>query len=353
MKKLIFIILPLALISMLIGLYVGFIRIGWTFPVGSSLPIPYHGILMIGSFLGTLISVERIAFLKTSWTWFIPILMVSSLFFILFQQHTIAFSVLLLGGLGYCFISFQNYQTNKYQGNLLMLIGAAFQVIAFSVFIITHSYPKTFASWMLYLIFTIVGERLNLTRFLPVTKKAITELYIWLGLILVSSFLYHFGLAVVVSISLCGIAKWLIHHDIALINIRKQGHFKFLGVALLSAYIWLIISGGLGFMTTDTPYLYDALLHSFFVGFVLTMILAHAPIIFPSLLQIKFIPFHPIMYVWLLILHFSLFLRIYGDVFQYYELRKLGGLLNGISFVGYLLTMTGIILTKKINKSHE
>ncbi|GAB2621416.1 hypothetical protein GCM10027035_16960 [Emticicia sediminis] len=353
MKKLIFIILPLALISMLIGLYVGFVRIGWAFPVSSSLPIPHHGILMTGSFLGTLISVERVAVLKTRWTWFIPILMVSSLFFILFHQNTIAFSVLLLGSLGYCFISFQNYQTYKLRGDVLMLIGAVFQVIAFTIFFITHSYPMAFAAWMLYLIFTIVGERLNLTRFLPVTKTAIIELYIWLGLILLSSFLYHFGLAVVVSISLWGIAQWLIRHDIALINIKKQGHFKFLGVALLSAYVWLIITGGLGLLKTDNPYLYDALLHSFFVGFVLTMILAHAPIIFPSLLQIRITPFHPIMYVWLLALHFSLFLRIYGDVFQHYELRKLGGLLNGISFVGYLLTIAGIILIKKINKSHE
>ncbi|MFY7912912.1 MAG: hypothetical protein ACOVO2_25310 [Emticicia sp.] len=353
MKNLIFIILPLALISMLLGLYVGFIRIGWAFPVSSRLPIPQHGILMIGSFLGTLISVERVAVLKTRWTWLVPILMVSSLFFIIFLQNLVAFGVLLIGSLGYCFISFQNYQTYKLRGDVLMIIGAAFQVIAFTVFIITHSYPMSFASWMLYLIFTIVGERLNLTRFLPVSKKSVIELYIWLGLILVSSFLYHFGLAVVVSISLWGIAQWLIRNDIALINIKKYGHFKFLGVALLSAYAWLIISGGLGLLKTDNPYIYDALLHSFFVGFVLTMILAHAPIIFPSLLQIRITPFHPFMYIWLLALHISLFLRVYGDVFQQYELRKLGGLLNGISFMGFLFTIAGIILTKKIIKSHE
>jgi hypothetical protein len=338
---------------MLVGIYVGFIRIGWAFPVNSTLPIPHHGVLMTGSFLGTLISVERVAVLKTRWTWFVPILMISSLFFIIFQQNLFAFSVLLLGSLGYLYVSFHNYQTYYLRGDVLMLIGAVFQVIAFLIFIITYSYPMAFAGWMLYLIFTIVGERLNLTRFLPVTEKNILELYVWLGLILVSSFLYHFGFATVVSISLWGIAQWLIRNDIALINIKKDGHFKFLGMALLGAYVWLFVTGGIGFLKTDNPYLYDAVLHSFFVGFVLSMILAHAPIIFPSLLQIKITPFHPIMYVWLFALHISLFLRIYGDVFQNYEARKLGGLLNGISFVGYLLTIAGIILKKKINKSHE
>ena len=94
--------------------------------------------------------------------------------------------------------------------------------------------------------------------------------------------------------------------------------------------------------------LYDALLHAFFVGFVLSMVLAHAPIIFPALLNIKITPFHPIMYLWLCLLHFSLMIRVYGDVFEMYELRKLGELFNGLNFAGYLLTITVLIISKKL-----
>lgn len=350
MKNLTFIILPIALFSMLVGVYIGFIRIGWVFPVSNNLPIPHHGILMAGSFLGTLVSVERVVVLKNRWVWFIPILMVSSLFFLISQQNQIAFGVLLVGSIGYFFISFQNYITYKLKGDILMLIGAFFQIVAFTIFILTHSYPMSFAGWLLFFLLTIVGERLNLTRFLPVSPKAVIELYVWLGVLIISSFLYHFGFAIVVSLSLWGISQWLLRNDIALINIHKAGHYKFLGMALIGAYFWLFITGGLGLIKSDNPYLYDALLHAFFVGFVLSMVLAHAPIIFPGLLQIKLTPFHPIMYVWLFALHASLFLRVYGDIFESYELRKLGGLFNGISFVGYLLTVAIIIIKKKIQE---
>lgn len=350
MKNLIFIILPLALLSMLIGIYIGFIRIGWAFPVFASLPIPHHGILMAGSFLGTLISVERVSVLKNRWAWLIPLLIVSSLFFLIFQQNQVAFGVLVVGSIGYFGISFQNYMTYKLKGDILMLIGAFFQLVAFTIFIFTHSYPMSFAGWLLFFLLTIVGERLNLTRFLPVSRKADIELYVWFSVLIVSSFLYHFGFAVLVSLCLWGIAQWLLRNDIALVNIRKSGHYQFLGAALIGAYIWLFITGALGLIKSDNPYLYDALLHAFFVGFVLSMVLAHAPIIFPALLQIRITPFHPIMYVWLLVLHISLFIRVYGDIFESYELRKLGGLFNGLSFVGYLLTVALLIIRKKIQE---
>ncbi len=350
MRNLTYIILPLALLSMLTGMYIGFIRIGWAFPVSGSLPIPHHGILMAGSFLGTLISVERVSVLKNRWVWLIPLLMVSSLFFLIFHQSQSAFLALLTGSVGYQVICFQNYKTYKLKGDLLMLIGAFFQIVAFTIFIFTHSYPMSFAGWLLFFLLTIVGERLNLTRFLPVSRKAVIELYVWLGMLIISSFLYHFGFAVVVSLCLWGVAQWLLRNDIAIINIRKAEHYKFLGTALIGAYIWLFITGCLGLIKSDNPYLYDALLHAFFVGFVLSMVLAHAPIIFPGLLQIKVTPFHPIMYLWLIALHVSLFIRIYSDLFEGYELRKLGGLFNGLSFVGYLLTVALLIIRKKIQE---
>lgn len=350
MKNLTYILFPLALLAMLTGMYIGFIRIGWVFPVSASLPVPHHGILMAGSFLGTLISVERVYVLKSRWVWLIPTLMISSLVFMLLQQNQVAFWVLLVGSIGYLIICAQNYRTYKLKGDALLLTGAFFQIVAFATFMLTHSYPISFAGWLLFFLFTIVGERLNLTRFLPVPKKAAIELYIWFGVLIVSSFLYHFGFAVVVSLCLWGVAQWLLRNDIALINIKRDSHYKFLGAALIGAYIWLFITGGLGLIKSDNPWLYDALLHAFFVGFVLSMVLAHAPIIFPGLLQIRQRPFHPVMYFWLIVLHASLFLRIYGDLSESYGLRKWGGLFNGVSFVGYLLTIAVLIINNKIRE---
>ncbi len=71
---------------------------------------------------------------------------------------------------------------------------------------------------------------------------------------------------------------------------------------------------------------YDAALHAFFVGYVMSMIFGHAPIIFPrSWAELQF---SSAAYVPVGLLHASLVLRVVGDLWLQLELRKWGGLLN-------------------------
>ncbi len=351
MKKALYIVMPLAFISMITGIYSGIIRIGQPLPSGAYLPIAHHGVLMAGSFLGTLICLERVVTFPDKRAWITVILMAFSFPLFVFNQAQHGVLCLLAGSTGYSWISINNYRKYKLKGDLIMAVGSVFQVIAYIIFFLTFSYPKAFAGWLLFLILTIIGERLNLTRFLPVSKKAFYEVYFWIGLLLLSSFLYHFGLKVIVGLSMAGLAQWLLRHDIVRINLRRTGHYHFLGLALLPAYLWLGVTGFLSMLEMGNPYLYDAVLHSFFVGFVLSMILAHAPIIFPGLLGIKTTPFHPVMYVWLAGLHASLIIRIYGDMTENFELRKLGGICNGVFFVIYILTV--LLLIVKFKRSQR
>lgn len=351
MRNAIYIILPLAFISMVVGIYCGIIRVGQPLPSGAYLPVAHHGVLMAGSFLGTLICLERVVTFPDKRAWAGVILMALSLPLFIFELPRYGVLSLLTGSAGYSWISVSNYRKYKLKGDLIMAVGSVFQVIAYIIFFFTYSYPRAFAAWLLFLILTIMGERLNLTRFLPVSKKAFYEAYFWLGLLLLSSFLYHFGLKVVVGLSMIGLAQWLLRNDIVRINLQKQGHYHFLGLALLLAYLWLAVTGVLSMREMGNPYLYDAVLHSFFVGFVLSMILAHAPIIFPGILGIKTTPFHPVMYVWLMGLHASLIIRIYGDMTENFELRKLGGIYNGVFFLIYILTVMGLIIKFKRSKS--
>lgn len=350
LKKPILLLLPIAIFSLLIGIYVGLIRIGWQLPFWHGMPISHHGIIMVGSFLGSLISLERVVTLKTKLPLLIPIIMVASMPALLLQNNILAFQMLILGSFGYAIISIQIALKYKLAGDFLIFFGAFFQLIAHIILYKTNSYPLAFAGWMLFLIFTIVGERLNLTRFLPVTKLDKIELYAWLSLLVLSSGFYHFGLAILVGLSFIGLAQWLVRNDIAIINIQKSGQFKFLGYALIGAYLWLFLSGIISLQRIGNPFLYDALLHSFFVGFVLSMIMAHAPIIFPSILKINIRPHHPIFYVWLALLHTSLIIRVLGDFIQNAWLRKTGGLFNGLSFILFLITMIYLIIQQQRKK---
>jgi hypothetical protein len=88
---------------------------------------------------------------------------------------------------------------------------------------------------------------------------------------------------------------------------------------------------------------YDAILHAVFVGFVMSMIFAHAPIIFPAITG-KPIPFRAVFYLHLALLHLSLLLRVGSDLIYWLPGRQWGGLLN---VVAILLFMVNTLLAMR------
>jgi hypothetical protein len=67
-------LMVLAMAALLLGLWSGLLRLGWTWNgIGSHLPA-IHGALMIGSFLGTLISLERAVAVDRRWAYAAPML---------------------------------------------------------------------------------------------------------------------------------------------------------------------------------------------------------------------------------------------------------------------------------------
>lgn len=124
-----------------------------------------------------------------------------------------------------------------------------------------------------------------------------------------------------------------------------------MAVSLLLGYIWLGMSGILGvlFGGSTAGFYYDAILHSVFVGFVFSMIFAHAFIIFPTLLDLPtFLPFRSSFYAHLTLLHLSLVLRIIGDILQWPLGRQLGGLFNAIAILLFLGNIVYLSIKTKV-----
>ena len=62
-----------AILAMLAAMWAGWIRLGWSWPaIQANLPAN-HGPLMVGGFLGTLISLERAVAVKKWWAYLAPI----------------------------------------------------------------------------------------------------------------------------------------------------------------------------------------------------------------------------------------------------------------------------------------
>jgi hypothetical protein len=141
------------------------------------------------------------------------------------------------------------------------------------------------------------------------------------------------------------LALWLLSFDIARKTIHQPGLPRFAAICLLTGYVWLGVGGILGVLlggVTAGPY-YDAVLHTVLVGFVISMIFGHAPIIFPSVLRLP-IAFNPIFYVPLALLHFSLVLRVTGDLAFITPFRLWGGLLNGIAILLFLAGVAYVVI---------
>jgi len=118
----------------------------------------------------------------------------------------------------------------------------------------------------------------------------------------------------------------------------------FIAVCILSGAFWQLAAGALflGYGAVLAGPAYDAQIHSLFLGFVFAMIFGHAPIIFPAILQ-REIHYHPRFYVHLLFLHASLLVRLWGDLMDMPDVRRWGGMLNGIALLLFLVnTVTSL-----------
>jgi len=155
-----------------------------------------------------------------------------------------------------------------------------------------------------------------------------------------------------IGFALVCLSLWFVKNDLARHNLYHVNPLtRYIAICLFSGFIWLGVGGLLHLFLGAAyagPY-YDAELHTIFVGFVISMIFGHAPIIFPAILGAP-IMFYPAFYIHLLLLHLSLLLRLIGDLTFQLEIRRWGGLLNEVAILIFLgLTIYSIVGRKKLN----
>jgi len=108
---------------------------------------------------------------------------------------------------------------------------------------------------------------------------------------------------------------------------------------LLGGYAWLTVAGAVWLLAGYAPEgpAYDAVVHAVFLGFVLSMIMAHASVILPAVLRTP-LPYHPVFYGPVVLLHASLVLRlVVGDLRGQPWALQLGGALNIVAVLAFFL----------------
>lgn len=330
-------IMPLGMLALLGALAGGLVRLGWSLPSPPAL-VEFHGPLMVAGFLGTVIGLERAVALGRFWPYIAP----------------------LASGLGAVALA-----AGAPGGPWLMTLGSAVMVLVFAEILKRQMAPFTIvmalgavswlagqvfwlAGWPLhrvvfwwagFLVLTIVGERLELTRLLRFGAKSHAALLIVIIALLVGLALT--SIAPDAGVRLTGVAwlalaVWLGIFDLARRTVWMSGMTRFIAMALISGYLWLGVAGLLALCSGSVSAgpQYDAVLHALFLGFVVSMIFGHAPIIFPAVLGFN-VAYRPAFYIHLGLLHASLALRVFGDLVPWLSGRQWGGLLNGLAIVTF------------------
>ena len=309
--------------ALLAGLDAGLVRMGLPAPVSSDRLADLHGMLMVVGFLGTLIAVERAVALRAAWAYAAPLLLGAGAVVlvagvgpgvgrILFVEGSVAL-VAVYAGLG---------RRNRDDTVLVEGLGAVLLGIGCLLWLVLdvpHLLP-----WLVgFITLTVAAERVELARLvLPATAgRTLVVLACAVTLGLVGTLLWPDAGTRVMAIGLALLVGWLARHDVARRTIRASGLPRFSAAALLAGYGWMLVAAAawsiLGPSASGPRY--DLVVHSVFVGFAMSMVLAHAPVILPAVLR-RPLPYRAVLWVPLALLHAGLLVRVVGDL-----ARDLGG----------------------------
>lgn len=347
-----------AVVILLAALWSGLVHLGLHLPQGGTSLNEGHGPMMVLGFLGALISLERAVALGAGWAYLGPVAAaIGGLTVILGVPDGIPAFLVTVGGIVLVGVFIAVHRIQPSLHNVVLASGAVCWVVAGALWLASWDVYR-FLPWLVaFLVLTITGERLELSRLTGAGRTA-RQLFIaaagifGIGLV-VSCFQEVTGVRIA-GVGLVALAAWLARFDIARRTIRTRGLTRFMAAALLTGYAWLATGGALwvvlGHMTEPVGHqaAYDAMIHAIFLGFVISMIFAHAPVIVPAVLG-RPLPYHRWFYVPLVLLHASLLLRLaFGDGLDNKASWQWGGVFNEVALLLYMaMAVHGLFLHRR------
>ena len=354
-------LLMLGFVALFVGAGAGLARLGWTMPATAASAAALHGPLMVCGFFGVVISLERAVAIGRGWAYLGPLLAGLGGAAAVAGQATAAAAFFLAGSGVLLAASIDILRRQRALFTSTMALGAAGWSVGNALWLAGRAPHEVVTWWLAFLILTIAGERLELSRLLPPSPVA-TRVFAALLVLIVAGLAGDAGFgegllpgsagwgATVYAAGLLALAGWLLKQDIARRTVRGQGLTRFIAVCLLSGYGWLAVGAavilGAGGLHPGTP-AHDAALHAIGLGFVFSMVFGHAPIIFPAVLRVA-VPYHPSFYAPLALLHGSLVIRLAGDAAGNFDWVRAGGLLNAVALAAFIVSTVGAVVRGRL-----
>ena len=302
-----------------------------------------HGMLLVFGFVGTVIALERAVALRRPAGYLAPALLgLGGLLLLSPVPLAVGKTVQLFGAAALVGVYVPLWRRQRDDAVLVQALGGVLATGALLLWLGGVG-VASLLPWLLgFILLTIGGERLELARLAmrPDAGQRLVLLASALSAGVVASLLWP-----VVGYPLLGLATlamtgWLSFHDVARRTIRSSGLPRFMAGCMVAGYSWLVVTAFIWLLNGPAVdgAAYDAVAHAVFLGFTLSMILAHAPVILPAVLR-RPLPYHPVMIVPAVLLHLSLLLRLWvGDGLGVRLAWQIGGVGNIVALLLFVLT---------------
>lgn len=308
-------------LTLLGGLDAALLLLGVWAPVAGGSPAAYlpgrHGMLMVLGFLGTLIALERAVALRAGWAYAAPVCLGLGGLALLVPIPTGFGAILLADGAALLLATYAALYRRRADATVAVeALGALSALVATLLWLRLD--VATVLAWLgTFVVATIAAERVELARLaLPAHAE---EVALALAVALVAAA----GATLLAGgwgfraygVVLLALVAWLARHDIARRTIRSRGLPRYSAAAMLLGYGWLAVAGFVlvaGGRPAEQA-TYDVVVHATFLGFAMSMVLAHAAVILPAIVR-RPLPYHPILWAPLAVLHGGLAVRAAGDL---------------------------------------
>ncbi len=355
-------------LGLLAGLDAALLRLGLAAPVEAVSLSSLHGVLMLYGFLGMAITLERAVALQSDkrafvlWAYLSPaasglgvvaalvgVARPDSVFGRLIPAAMWIAAMALL-----CLVYLAIWKRQQTFFLLIQILGAVAGLIGITLWGRGFEIPVVVPWWTAFLVLTILGERVELARIAfssnVIQVRVFVESLIYFTALTVAMFAPQWGYPLM-GLSLAVLVVDVASHDIALRTIKTTGLTKFMAAAMLAGYAWTLLAAGIWVVRGQvlSGYAYDAAVHALTIGFALSMVMAHAPIIIPAVAR-RSIPYSPVMWAVWALLQGGLLVRVLGGArtalgqggavtaWQY------GGAVDVFTVLAFVLMTMGLII---------
>ncbi|WP_280813051.1 hypothetical protein [Variovorax sp. TBS-050B] len=340
----------LAILSLLSGIAGGLWRAGIALPDGRAFPwagqwLLAHAALMICGFFGTVIGIERAVALRHRAAFLAPLASGAGALCLALGQQALGAWLCVVAAACFLAVGVVVVRRQAAPHTFLLLVGALAWAVGSLLFAQGRAGHAVLPWWFAFLVLTIAAERLEMTRLMKRRPGAAAALHAVLALLLLGaawSGAAPRGGGLAYGAALALLAAWLAVFDVARRTVRTHGLARYMAVCLLGGYAWLGVAGVAWAATALGWPARDVALHALGLGFVVGMVMGHAPVVLPAVARVK-LAFGNFFYLAPAALHLSLLLRFAAGAFSQ-PLHAAGAAGNAATLGFFAATLAGAAL---------